>query len=146
VAVSGKGATAVKQILVVDDEHLLLQHMVRELSQGYRVLPARSFEEALSILDGQPALSAVVSDWCLGGGRSGIDLLAMVKQQNPACARLLISGYPESEALATALAGDVVQRFLGKGWGKGDLLRAVRKQVDAGAEDLESEPPAAPSE
>lgn len=127
-----------KQILVVDDEHLLLQHMVRELSDGYRVLPAGSFEEALSILDGRPELSAVVSDWCLGGGGSGIDLLARVQQQDPACARLLVSGYPESEALATAMAQGVVHQFMGKGWRRGDLLQAVREQVEGGNGSLHS--------
>ncbi|MET0362254.1 MAG: response regulator, partial [Sphingobium sp.] len=89
--------------LVVDDEDLVrasTAHMLTEL--GYWVLEAGSGEEAIQLLDGPQSIDLLVTDHLMPG-ISGTELAMHLRQARPDIRVLVISGYAESQGVASDL-------------------------------------------
>jgi CheY-like chemotaxis protein len=108
-----------EEILVVDDEPSVLEVAQRTLSEaGYRVVTARTGEEALRVATGRPGLSLVLTD-VLMPGLGGRELVRRLADVRPALRVLVTSGQPDG-------AGDVLQ----KPFSAEELLGEVRKALD----------------
>lgn len=72
-----------KQILVIEDEHSLLQVIQRKLElSGFMVITARSVAQALDEISRNPDIKAIWLDHYLFGEENGLDLLAKLKKDD----------------------------------------------------------------
>jgi DNA-binding response OmpR family regulator len=83
-------------VLVVEDEPLVRQVAVAELGVlGYRVLVARSAEEAVALARAmEPPIDVLLTDLVLPMA-SGVDVARRVRELQPAVRVLYVSGYNE---------------------------------------------------
>ena len=85
----------VKTILVVEDEPLLLEHVMDVLSEcGYRVLPASNTAEALHYLtDSTCQIDLMFSDIRIPGGLNGLALAQEAQHWRPGLPVILTTGF-----------------------------------------------------
>ena len=93
------------EVLIVEDNKLIARTLVsvveRRLAwmpccegKGQRIHVVHSFQNAVALLEKRPLIDVVVSDYDLGNGRNGIDLLKQAKKIRPPARRVLFSGHP----------------------------------------------------
>jgi len=89
-------------VLVVDDEPVVLQLFSRVLSEkGLRTRTASSAEEALTLLE-QGGIACVLADKNMPG-MGGIEMLRRVREAQPHCAFIVMTGYSSTESAIEAL-------------------------------------------
>ena len=115
------------RILIVDDEAALRRAVARELRREFEVTAAGTCAEALQLLPGQPPIVAIISDYLLGPGPTGLDLLAEVARCAPDCRRVLFSGSISTEMGKDAVARGLAHAFVEKPWEPGSLAKALRR-------------------
>jgi CheY-like chemotaxis protein len=112
-----------KKALVVDDVALVRMStadMVGEL--GLDVAEAGNGQEALDLLTSDPGIDLLVTDLGLPN-MSGAELIRLARQQRPALAVLVISGYARDTALEQGVPDDA--KFLLKPFTTDQLTRAI---------------------
>lgn len=102
-----------EKILLVDDEHYVLDALTRQLHKSYPVETAKSATEALEILESKGPFAAVVSDLRMPG-MDGIALLTEVRKKYPNTTRVILSGDADLEKAIEAVNSGQVFRFLTK--------------------------------
>ncbi len=111
-------------ILVVDDEKSIRFTTKAMLSkEGYKVSTAACFSEALDLMT-EEDFDLVFTDVMLGG-KSGFDLLQVVKEQNPDCHVVLFTGYPNT-VFKTAALRLGAKDYMSKPLVKSKLLHAAK--------------------
>jgi CheY-like chemotaxis protein len=107
-------------ILVVDDDPLIAMTMDAVLTDmGHRTLMAHSGQDALSMLERQPDVELLITDYAMPG-MNGAQLVQEVRQRWPTMRIVLASGYAElPEGSAQGIAR------LPKPFGRAALLKAV---------------------
>ncbi|HEU5076553.1 MAG TPA: ATP-binding protein [Polyangiaceae bacterium] len=121
----GPQSSCGERILLVEDEAPVRSVIERTLlKHDYRVTSATTAEEALSLVDEEPAFDLLLSDVVLPGmgGRALADQLA---QRIPGLRVLFISGYTEN-AIVSGGVLDAGLHFLQKPFLPSELLQAVR--------------------
>ena len=89
-------------VLVVDDEPIVLQIFSRVLSEkGLRTRTASNAEEALKVLD-EGGIACVLADKNMPG-MDGIEMLRRVREAQPHCAFIVMTGYASTESAIEAL-------------------------------------------
>ena len=89
-------------VLVVDDEPIVLQLFSRVLSEkGLRTRTASSAEEALKLLE-QGGIACVLADKNMPG-MDGIEMLRRMREAQPHCAFIVMTGYASTESAIEAL-------------------------------------------
>jgi CheY-like chemotaxis protein len=116
---------ALRRILLVDDEPLVL-HTTAELlaDDGYDVLEASSYDDALALIEASPDTSVLVTDINLSGRPDGIALARSVAERWPRI--LIVSGAVRpagGEYPASAI-------FFTKPYAPGALLTLVKDCAD----------------
>jgi len=111
--------------LVVEDQPAILYTMERSLRDtGFKVIPARTAEEALALLDaGQGLPTLLVADVVLPG-LSGVELWRRLRERNPSIASVLTSGYM-SDTESGSIETDERTLFLPKPFAGPDLVDRV---------------------
>jgi two-component system response regulator HydG len=113
-----------KKILVIDDEKSLRFTFKRFLSEeGHEVETAEDFESALRLLE-ETEFALVFSDILLGG-KTGLDVLRVVKERNALCPVVMVTGYPNIETASEAVRLGAFD-YLSKPVLKKDLLQVAR--------------------
>ncbi|WP_158046184.1 histidine kinase famiy protein [Skermanella pratensis] len=125
------GPGPVRTILVVEDNddvcHVAETHL-RGL--GYRVLSARSGEEALDLLDDRDSIDLLFTDLVMPGGMNGMVLARQVRDRFPGLPVLLTTGYTDE---ATAPGSDWSgMDILNKPYRRSDLAERVRAALGDG--------------
>ncbi|HWA23659.1 MAG TPA: ATP-binding protein [Caulobacterales bacterium] len=95
-AASGKDERAV--LMVEDDDAVAETVCAMLIDLGHDVTRARSVDEALDVLERGKPFDIVFSDVIMPGGKSGIDLVRILKETKPGLPVLLTSGYSGSDA------------------------------------------------
>jgi CheY-like chemotaxis protein len=118
-------------ILVVEDVIGLRRLMARTLAAaGYSVLTAASGEEALRLLEQYEApLHLMITDVVMPG-MSCRNLAERFAQLRPALKVVYMSGYTDDVIVRHKVLGEGVP-FVSKPFGAADLLRTVRRTLDA---------------
>jgi len=89
-------------VLVVDDEPVVLQLFSRLLSEkGLRTRTASSAEEALKLLE-EGGIACVLADKNMPG-MDGIEMLRRMREAQPHCAFIVMTGYASTESAIEAL-------------------------------------------
>jgi response regulator RpfG family c-di-GMP phosphodiesterase len=122
------------RVLLVDDDPQLLLVLSEELKcGGYLVTQTSDPRRAFEMLETQ-TFDVVLADQNMPGV-TGVQLLAKLREVQPFCARILISGLASSEVLSSAINVGGVDGFVPKPWGRVALLdivgAAVRRSVAA---------------
>ena len=94
-------APAGGRVLVLDDEQILRDLLGTMLERaGYEPLLAAGCEEALRLVERDPAPRAAVIDLTLPGEASGVDCLKRLRRRRPGLPALVASGYANDPVLA----------------------------------------------
>ncbi|HTI85007.1 MAG TPA: response regulator [Alphaproteobacteria bacterium] len=119
-------------VLVVEDNEQVREHSVDLLTElGYRVLQASNGNEALSILDAEPA-NLLFTDVGLPGGMSGERLAEEAQRRHPGLKVLYTTGYDRTIAAESAALG--LASILPKPFTFAALSDAVSKVLRSGNE------------
>lgn len=99
-------------VLLVDDDPALLRALGRGLRDpGIEVVTASNADEAISVLRRRP-VDVITSDIDMPG-RSGLELLNIVRREHPTIIRMLITGAATTDrALAAINEGEVARFFV----------------------------------
>jgi len=82
-------------ILVVDDEAMIVKHLIRRLTKkGYTVFGASDGADALKLLNANPAIQLLISDVVMPG-MNGRQLQEKAHKLRPDLKAIFMSGYPE---------------------------------------------------
>ncbi|CAM3858249.1 response regulator [Roseateles saccharophilus] len=121
------------RILLVDDEPNILASLQRLMRNGledaeggrYQV---ECFTDASAALARalECAFALVISDQRMPG-MSGVEFLTALRQIQPDCGRIVLSGYADLNALMAAINEAAIDRFISKPWTDFELLSAVRQ-------------------
>ena len=119
------------QILIVDDEPRMRDMLERAVtSWGHKANTARSAEEALRVLQTEPA-NIILLDLNLPA-MSGLEFLERFRQSNLTTQVIILTGFGDLEAAKKAIHYDVVE-FLTKPAHLGELEQAIdraRKRLE----------------
>ncbi len=113
-----------QRVLVVDDEWGILSSAKRVLSRRYEVVPASDGNEALLLIQSE-AFDVALVDYRLGAGPRGDVVLAALRDRDPGCARVLMTGSDEADLWKTAVNGLGISHALSKPFDDRGLLGAV---------------------
>jgi two-component system, response regulator PdtaR len=115
-----------KTVLLVEDEPLVLRTTSDLLEHdGYRVIPACNYQEAVAALEAEPDTAVLVTDISIGGEGDGVQLARLVAERFPHVRTVLVSGAvrPASDAYPKEAI------FFTKPYAPGALLTIVRDCV-----------------
>lgn len=119
------GAPALKRVLVVDDEAIVLTALRETLQfEGYEVLAFEDAREALEAVRRTP-VSVILTDHQMPG-LTGMDFLAQAKALQPDATRILITAVLDLSTTLGAINTGEVYRFIVKPWLREELLVSVR--------------------
>jgi len=112
-------------IVCVDDEPPILAALQRLLRQEpYEVITTADPEEALDVLRRRD-VSLMIADQFMPK-IAGTDLLRRVKERSPLTARVILTAYPNSEAIRERIHQGI-QRLVTKPWRDEELKRTIRE-------------------
>jgi signal transduction histidine kinase len=109
-AVASSRAERRRRVLLVEDEDIVRTVVAAQLEdEGYHVLQASSGREALGVLEGSPAVDALVTDLNMPG-MSGLDLIRAVRGLGHAMPAILLTGNA-GDGTPLALEGALTRNF-----------------------------------
>ena len=124
-------------VLLVEDDLDLLFLLSEELKGGgYGVTGVSDPFEAVDLLL-QKNFSVVLADQNMHG-LSGVDFLMKVREAQPSCSRILISGFASAAVLAKAVNDAEIFRFIPKPWSRGELLSVMELAASRSAASSEA--------
>lgn len=123
------GPSKAGAILLVDDEHAILDAFSEALSPFYEVATATSTREAEFLLH-KKAFKVVVADHLMPGG-NGMSFLVRCREEYPHMQRVLVTGYMKPEMLLRSVNEAALYRYLLKPVQILDLVKIVHDAVKA---------------
>lgn len=116
------------KILVVDDDSIVRKSLAKVLQRyDHMVITAQTKSEAESIVASQLKLNLAIVDLRLPDG-SGLDLLSEIKDQQPDCEVIILTGYGNIELALTAARRGVFQ-FLTKPFELSEMMALVERAL-----------------
>jgi len=115
-------------VICVDDDQNNLNALGRVLRGRCHVLLATNGDEALALVEAHVEVACVLADLHMPG-IAGAELLAKVAQLRPHCRRAVVTGFPESEELISAINAGHLHYVITKPWKLTDLLQVVDQLV-----------------
>ena len=113
-------------ILLVDDDVRVLRSIERELRGSSVVLTTVSDPAEGIWWLGTQEFDLVVSDYRMPG-INGVEVLRAAAEQQPAAARIMLSGYTDVEAMLTAVNEIGLFRYILKPWNRASLRVAIEE-------------------
>lgn len=124
-----------EHILLVDDEPHILTALQRLMHNGLKDAgggryQVECFTDAMLALARarERAFALVISDQRMPG-MTGVQFLTALRQIQPDCGRIVLSGYADLNALMAAINEAAIDRFISKPWTDFELLSAVRQAL-----------------
>ncbi len=118
-------------ILLVDDDVNILNALSSILHKTYRVLTALNAEDAYSILNNNPEVLAIISDYMMPD-RTGLELFASLRNM-PHLFKVLITGFRDFNIAVEAINVAKVDYFLTKPINFNELVKILDDSVHARA-------------
>ncbi len=122
-------------ILVVDDDPNI-RKILKDLldKEGFHVLTAPDVDKALTTLDEQD-LELIVTDLKMPG-KSGMDLVTLVKDRKPATPVIMVTAYGDIEAAVAAMKRGAYD-FITKPFDENELLNVIKKALSESRKNKE---------
>lgn len=122
--------SAQTRILCVDDERNVLRSLERIfLDDDYVILTATSGEDGLDLLDAEPEVQLVISDYRMPG-MNGVEFLKEIFSRHPDTLRIVLSGYADTAAVVAAINEGKIYQFIPKPWNDDELRVTVAKALE----------------
>jgi signal transduction histidine kinase len=115
-------------LLVVDDQEAVIASVEELLRGRYQVLGARNVAEALALLR-QGGVAVVMADQRMPEV-SGSELLAQISTLDPDVTRILMTGYPDIEAVMQAINQGKIYYYVPKPWDSNELEAIIDKAFE----------------
>lgn len=123
------GAEPAKPVVIcVDDDQNNLNALGRVLRARCTVMLATNGEEALRLVEETTDVAAVLADLHMPG-LAGAELLSRVAKLRPHCRRAVVTGFPESDELISAINAGHLHYVITKPWKLSDLLQVVDQLI-----------------
>ncbi len=116
-------------VLIVDDDPEFAADLTAILAKDFRCRAARSGEEGLGAISGNPP-DIVVLDLMLGG-RNGLEILAEIRLRHPSLPVVMATDHPSVETEAAALEAGALY-YLRKSAGRAEVAAKLRRCLDVG--------------
>jgi DNA-binding NtrC family response regulator len=118
------------RVVLVDDEEMVTQNleMLLSMETGYESVCFNQPASALEYLK-KNEVDAVLSDFIMPE-MNGLDLLAHVKEVQPTCSRLLLTGYADKESAVRAINEVGLFQYLEKPWENDFVMMTLRNAVE----------------
>ncbi len=121
-------STTFPSILIVDDDADVLAALSETLAtDAFNVVCCTQPQEALQQLHTQ-RFAAVISDQNMPD-INGLQLLEKVREVQPDCSRLLITGMLVVDTLISAINSGEIYRFIAKPWKRAEVIATVQNAV-----------------
>lgn len=117
------------RVLLVDDEPLVLDGLLRSIHREFSGDVATNAEEGLEKLRSHGPYPVVISDMRMPG-MDGAEFLATVRGISPDSTRIILTGYSDMEAALRAVNDGRIFRFLTKPVAPEKLLGTLRESVE----------------
>tara|TARA_Y100000589_G_scaffold306870_1_gene321999 strand:+ start:3487 stop:4509 length:1023 start_codon:yes stop_codon:yes gene_type:complete len=117
-------------ILYVDDEEQALKYFDKIFSKHFDVITAASTDEALEILEHKASQIAVLITDQRMPKRSGVELLAQVREQYPHIVRILTTAYAELDNAIDAVNRGEIFRYITKPWNIAQLKTTLSQALE----------------
>lgn len=115
-------------VLVVEDQPQIARMLQRQIEREFAVLLAKDAADALELAQTRDDIAVVVSDWNLGEGDNGVDVLEWFRLSRPRVPRVLLSAMVPDDLGPLIVAGSV-QRYVAKPPAPDELITALRELV-----------------
>ena len=118
------------RVVLVDDEEMVTQNleMLLSMETDYESVSFNQPASALEYLKNNEA-DAVLSDFIMPE-MNGLDLLAQVKEVQPTCSRLLLTGYADKESAVRAINEVGLFQYLEQPWEIEFVMMTLRNAVE----------------
>lgn len=116
-------------ILLVDDEHAILETFKEALSPYFEIATATSAREAEFLLH-KKMFKVVIADHLMPGG-NGMSFLVRCREEYPHMQRVLVTGYMKPEMLLRSVNEAALYRYLLKPVQVADLVKIVHDAAKA---------------
>ena len=116
-------------ILVVDDEVHHLHAMERTLRGLYKVFPATSGQDALSIME-EKDISFIIADQRMPG-MTGIEFLEKTLEKHPNTIRMILTAYTDEQVLVDAINRVHVHKYMNKPWAPEEMRATVKEAIES---------------
>ncbi len=118
-------------ILVVDDEKDI-RDLIGQilLDEGHTVKPAHNSTSAMDYIDNEEPSLIILDIWLKDSEMDGIEILKSVKQNNPLCPVVVISGHGNIE-IAVAAVKQGAYDFIEKPFNTDQLLLVINRALEA---------------
>ena len=114
----------------MDDERNVLRALERIfLDDDYDILTAVSGEQGLEILNAEPLVKVVISDFRMPG-MNGVEFLKEVFKTHPDAIRIVLSGYADTAAVVAAINEGKIYKFIAKPWNDDELRGTIEKALE----------------
>ena len=113
-AAASAAAPQAYAVLYVDDEEQALKYFKKAFGNTFPVLTATSVDQALSVLETEHARVGILLSDHRMPGRTGVELLAAVKERWPHIMRILVTAYADMESAIAAVNSGAVFKYLTK--------------------------------
>ncbi len=118
------------RILFVDDEKNVLKSLERVfLDEDYEIITVTSGEKGLDILEKEPLIHLVISDYRMPG-INGVDFLRKVYERWPDTVRIVLSGYADTGAVVSAINEGRIYKFIPKPWNDDELKGTISNAIE----------------
>lgn len=118
------------KILCVDDERNVLKALERIfLDDDFEILTGNAGIEGLEILDANPDIKVVISDYRMPG-MNGVEFLREVYARRPDTVRMVLSGYADTAAVVSAINEGQIYKFIPKPWNDDELRQTVISAIE----------------
>lgn len=118
------------KILCVDDEKNVLRSLERLfMDEEYQILTAETGEEGLAILEDEPDIQLIISDYRMPG-MDGVEFLKIANERRPATIRIVLSGYADTASVVAAINDGQIYKFIPKPWNDEELLLTIKKSLE----------------
>jgi diguanylate cyclase (GGDEF)-like protein/PAS domain S-box-containing protein len=124
--VGGEPIETERVLLIVDDEHNILNALKRTLRrQGFKILSANSGMEALELL-AKNEVQVIVSDQRMPH-MSGTEFLSRASEIYPHSVRIILSEYTDLNSLTDVINRGDISKFITKPWDDDYLSKTILK-------------------
>lgn len=119
-----EGSKMPEQILLVDDDHNILDGYRRNLRGEFLIDTAEGAQEALGKVNSKGPYAVVISDMRMPG-MDGIELLKRIKTLAPDTVRVMLTGNADTQTAVEAINEGSIFRFLNKPCSKEVMAKTI---------------------
>jgi CheY-like chemotaxis protein len=112
----------------VDDEEQALKYFKKAFGKSFEILTAGNVDEAMALLQREHARVSVLASDHRMPGKTGVELLAHVKQHWPHIVRILMTAYADKDSAIESVNSGAVYKYLTKPL---DLAQTKQVLIDA---------------